>query len=363
MNVLIIGQNTKMAKVFSTIPSKVYILVENEADYYRPYYELSEYITIESSTKITSFRGIFQRCHEIGKIIEEHYIDVILSNEKSSMIAAYMSFTLLAKRHVILLSTSHNSYAWNNPWKVRAFSRLIRICTHGYISLASFVTESLINNKVNPQKILTITNPAELGLFDFKISYNILQSCPSAIYVGVQNEGKGQLTLIKAVKLLKDRGLLIHVSLVGDIINEEYHRRNLDYVKNNNLDSNIQFLGKVDNIVLRKTISTYDIYVCPSEMEMSPYNILEAKSAGMPIIASSVGGIPDIITDGEDGLLIPAKSERDLADAIELLLKENKLRKKIGESAYKKAISIHSPEFLANKIREFISLISASSEK
>ena len=65
---------------------------------------------------------------------------------------------------------------------------------------------------------------------------------------------------------------------------------------------------------------TYDIYVCPSLMEMSPYNVLEAKSAALPIVATRLGGIPDLIINNVNGLLVDAEDVDSMVAAIERLI-------------------------------------------
>jgi len=64
MNVLIIGQNTKMAKVFQSLPSKVFILVDYKIKNFRSYNELLDFETIETTSDISKFSSIFKRCFE-----------------------------------------------------------------------------------------------------------------------------------------------------------------------------------------------------------------------------------------------------------------------------------------------------------
>ena len=99
------------------------------------------------------------------------------------------------------------------------------------------------------------------------------------------------------------------------------------------VSNQFRFLGRIDNVELRVKLYVYDIYLCPSHMEMSPYNVLEAKSVGLPVIASNVGGIPDLITEGVDGFLVPFNDYEEFSNKIELLVKNDVLRETIGCAA------------------------------
>ncbi len=91
------------------------------------------------------------------------------------------------------------------------------------------------------------------------------------------------------------------------------------------------FAGRIDNAA--ELLPAFDIYVCSSVKEGFPYSILEAMAAGLPIIATEVGGIPDMITDQENGLLCEAKNSNQLAGKITSLASDPVLRQKIAERA------------------------------
>jgi len=74
-----------------------------------------------------------------------------------------------------------------------------------------------------------------------------------------------------------------------------------------------------------------DVIVMPSRWEGFPYEVLEAFQAGVPLVASKVGGLPDVIRDGENGLLVEAESSEALCDAVLSLLREPQLRRRLAE--------------------------------
>ena len=76
----------------------------------------------------------------------------------------------------------------------------------------------------------------------------------------------------------------------------------------------VRFRGCVDDV--NSELASFDIFVQPSRSEGLPLSVLEAMAMGLPIIATSVGGIPEAIRSGENGLLIPSESPQELALAL-----------------------------------------------
>jgi len=77
--------------------------------------------------------------------------------------------------------------------------------------------------------------------------------------------------------------------------------------------------------------------VVPSWTEAFPLVIPEAMAAGLPVIATAVGAIPDFVTDGEDGFLVPPRDPAALADRISRLLEDEYLRRRMGERVRERA--------------------------
>lgn len=338
MNVLIIGQNTKMANVFSTFANNVFLVVdsiENPAKFTinRVYKENEKYKVLPSVTDITNIKNILRRIKEIRKWTKDNEINIIFTNEKNSMISSRLAF-LLSKHRPLLLTTSHDSRSWQNSNKAWLFSKLIRLTTDGYIALAKFVYLSIVKNGIAKEKALYLPNTIESELFTRKEDYSIRNKMVQMAYTAVVYPGKGQITIIHVLKTLKKRGIIANIDFIGDILDHRYKDEIVRCANMLGVGNQFRFLGRIDNAELQDKLHMYDIYLCPSQMEMSPYNVLEAKSVGLPVIASNVGGIPDLITDGIDGFLVPFNDYDAFSDKIELLIKNNILRKKIGCAAF-----------------------------
>ncbi|MEK7520998.1 MAG: glycosyltransferase, partial [Patescibacteria group bacterium] len=84
-------------------------------------------------------------------------------------------------------------------------------------------------------------------------------------------------------------------------------------------------------------LPAFDVVVSSSVKEGLPYALIEAALAGRPVVAADTGGCGEIVKDGETGILVPAKNPEKLAEAIEALIGDEKLRKRMGEDARRRA--------------------------
>jgi glycosyltransferase involved in cell wall biosynthesis len=103
--------------------------------------------------------------------------------------------------------------------------------------------------------------------------------------------------------------------------------------KNLGLEDDILFFGKRDDIP--SLLAKSDIFVLPSLLENQPLSVIEAQIAGKAIIVNDVGGLPEIVEDGVTGLITPAGDIKTLCKKINLLLEDEKYRKRLGANAKK----------------------------
>ncbi|MEY4602093.1 MAG: hypothetical protein RL292_34, partial [Candidatus Parcubacteria bacterium] len=112
----------------------------------------------------------------------------------------------------------------------------------------------------------------------------------------------------KGLDLLIEALARITVPFQFFIIGEGEERENLEQlIKNRDLESKVFLVGKIPNA--KKYLKAFDIFTLTSRTEALPYTILEAGFAGLPVLASRVGGIPEIITNGVDGVLVRPNTE------------------------------------------------------
>jgi glycosyltransferase involved in cell wall biosynthesis len=139
---------------------------------------------------------------------------------------------------------------------------------------------------------------------------------------------KGHDVLLEASRILVDRGVPVRVAAVGGgPIEEEVRARHrvLD------LGDHVLLLGQRDDVL--RLMAGSDVFVLASRQEGLPVTLMEATSVGMPIVATAVGGVPQVVTDGVDGLIVPPGDPVALADALERVVSDPGLRARLGSAA------------------------------
>jgi glycosyltransferase involved in cell wall biosynthesis len=143
---------------------------------------------------------------------------------------------------------------------------------------------------------------------------------------------KGHATLLKAVPAVIARFPQAHFLIAGpDPLNQGERLRAMA----RNLSSNVSFLG--DCYAVPELLAALDIFVLPSLSESLPNALLEAMSAGRPVIASAVGGCNELVVHEKTGMLVPPQDPEALARQIVQLLEEPELRERLGRAARKQA--------------------------
>lgn len=104
-----------------------------------------------------------------------------------------------------------------------------------------------------------------------------------------------------------------------------------EYLDDERLRARLEFPGFVDLDVKRKLMAAADLFLLPSTLEGCPISLLEAMAAGRAVVASDVGGIPELIRSARHGTLVPAKDPTALAAAIQDLATDDKRREEVGE--------------------------------
>lgn len=150
---------------------------------------------------------------------------------------------------------------------------------------------------------------------------------------------KGALVLFEAFASLAKLRPKLRLVLAGHgDASAELARR----TKSFGLQGRVEMLGHYDGDV-NTLLDSFDIYVFPSLWEGLPYSLIEAMRAGIPIVATRVGGIPEVIEDGNEGLLVEPGSSDAIVGALERLLEDPQLKLSVGRNArlkYEKSLSL-----------------------
>lgn len=191
---------------------------------------------------------------------------------------------------------------------------------------------SVLNNGINiPQE-----NP-------YKVENNEM------IFMGKICEEKGIYDLIESIKYLKEEIPNIRLNVAGFGEVEKF----LDIVSKYKLENNVKYLGWIDDNKKHDILKKSSIMILPSYYEAMPMSILEAMSYGVPCIATNVGGIPTLIDDGKDGLLIHAGNIEELTKKIRLLIYNSKIKKEYSEKSYIKCANTFDIKSVNKKLIKY----------
>lgn len=125
-------------------------------------------------------------------------------------------------------------------------------------------------------------------------------------------------------------------------------------VKNLKLESRVNFVGFVQNKDLPPYLHQSDIFIRPSLSEGFGISFVEAMAAGLPVIATPVGGIVDFIVEGRTGLFCEVKNPKSIADQVELLINDNKLYRRIIINAYTMVKDKYTWDIVAKQMKDKI---------
>jgi glycosyltransferase involved in cell wall biosynthesis len=161
-------------------------------------------------------------------------------------------------------------------------------------------------------------------------------------------------TLFKAIARLDSE--LLHLDVVGD----GPHRDLLESERTHlGLERVVEFLGSRGDVP--SILATADLFVLATTYESLPISIIEAMAAGLPVIATDVGGVGELVLDGETGLLVPPRDPDALAAAIGRLTSDTALRQRMGAASRQRAISCFDlPRFRASHAAHYRRLLSPS---
>jgi len=147
--------------------------------------------------------------------------------------------------------------------------------------------------------------------------------------VGRLTPAKGQHLLIDAVDRLTQQGRRVRLRLVGDGPDYDSLRAHADRLANR---ETIVFEGAVNQDGIRSLYAAADVFCLPSFAEGLPVVLMEAMAMQIPCVTTSIAGIPELIRDGIEGLLVPASDLDALVNALATLMDDEELRNRIGKS-------------------------------
>lgn len=184
------------------------------------------------------------------------------------------------------------------------------------VAVSSSVRDFLIKNELaDKKKILLIPNGVELSTqYPVRRAEKKIKAANRAPVIGTigsLNIQKGQEYLIRAMPEILESFPLATLEIVGD---GELRENLRSKVKSSKLERHVSFLGRQSNV--EKFLKKWDVFALPSVAETFGIVILEAMAAGVPVVATKVGGVPDIIQNKKNGLLVKDRDPDALTKAV-----------------------------------------------
>lgn len=166
-------------------------------------------------------------------------------------------------------------------------------------------------------------------------------------FIGFLGAHKGILVLLDAVNRIKKKKFIINI--IGDGHDKSVYE---DYIGTNKLKEKVFLLGKIENKEIDNIFESTDILILPSIWpENQPVTITEAMASKIPVIASNIGGIPELVEDNKEGVLFAVGNSKELADKMEWFIHHPEKIEEYGTAAYNK-IKYFSFSNQVNKILE-----------
>jgi glycosyltransferase involved in cell wall biosynthesis len=220
----------------------------------------------------------------------------------------------------------------------KTFVKFIGRNSNQVIGVSDFISNELKERyKINPEKIVTVHNAVEENNFSstnnqFKEKYS-LQNKIIILGVGRLTKEKGFQYLIMAFKKISEEFPDTMLVIIGP--QSSYKKILEKLVERLGLTEKVLFTGPLEDELVKSAIKICEMVVIPSKYEPFPFVALESLGYEKPVVASAVGGLPEIFTHEENGLLVKPEDEEDLEEKIRILLTDEEMKKKLIENSKK----------------------------
>lgn len=232
----------------------------------------------------------------------------------------------------------------------------------GFVAISNVIAGELTANGISPQKIRHIPNSVDASRFcpvdekrkaALRQKFDLPVRARVVIYTGRLVSYKGLPTLLRAWNEIQAGHDGVYLLLVGsgglDIHNCESELR--QYVRENRLQDSVCFTGNVQNV--HEYLQAADVFAFPTENEAFGISLIEALACGLPAVATSIGGVKNILSHAVNGLVIPPKDHEALVQALDRLLSDRSLAARLGRAGRQ---TVHEKYASPQVIQQYIDL-------
>lgn len=295
----------------------------------------------------------------LKSIIEQRQPDIVITQSIKSHFLMWRShlwkkIPWVAYHHGYTATDSKmRLYNRFDRWSLPKADLVMTVCE-------AFAQELVSINKVPREKIRVQHNPIRHGpkanpndVKAMRARWGIADHERVILSVGRLSKEKAQVDLILAFQHLRGTNSAYKLVIVGD----GPERANLEGVtRGAGLENRIVFTGQISDVQPFYAIA--DVFVLPSHSEGSPNVLLEAMAAEVPVVATAVGGIPEIVEDETSALLTPPNDPPAMANAIDRLLNDLDLGARLRRNAAELVVKNHSsPQYVRSLIQTYSNVI------
>lgn len=299
----------------------------------------------------------------LKEIVRERQPDLVITHSVKSHFLMWRSrlwkqYPWIAFHHGYT-TTDRKMKIYNrfDRWSLPKADLVITVCNAFALELASAARVSPERIRVRHNSIRPVSQPAAEEVQALRQRLGIVENEAVILSVGRLSKEKAHADLIKAFKQLCTTNPDLNCKLV--IVGDGPEREPLESASaQSGLNQRIIFVGQVTDV--RPFYAMSDVFVLPSLTEGSPNVLLEAMAAKVSIVATAVGGVPEIVENEESALLVPANDPAALAVAIARLLADAELGHRLTRNAAEIVSKNHSPEeYVRSLIAIYSEVISA----
>lgn len=282
--------------------------------------------------------------YPLGKLIREENVKLIHAHKLGSNIwgvALGKVFGLPAVSHV-------HGQVYN--WKNYVFNSFVGRLSSKLITVSEFEKKAL-TTQVPADKVVTIYNGIDPGKYKsspdaaFKESLGIKPGAPViGISAALRKEKAHEVFLRAAKEVLRKRSGVYFFIIGGGVRMKELESMTIGL----GIKESCIFTGFVKNI--EDALSVLDIGVLTSEREGLPLTLLEYMASSKPILATDVGGVSEVVRDGENGFLVPSGDHNALAERMNLLLEDPALASRLGANGRSLLVEKFSEDVMMKRI-------------
>lgn len=307
-----------------------------------------------------------RRMREIIRELRPHILHT--HTAKAGAIARAAALVSGAARPAILVHTFHGHVlkGYFDPVRTAFFKKVERSLarvTDALVAVSPEVRDELVAAGIAPREkfsVIRLGIPLEERLgdatadLDYRRLYGISESAFVVGWVGRMTDVKDTDAVLEIVRAARDRGLEAVLVMVGD---------GPDRVRLEQLAHDIGIARSTFFVGYQPEVAGYyrlfDAFLLPSVNEGTPVSAIEALASGTPVVATRVGGVPDVVRDGEDGFLFEPGDTDGAAERLALLASDATLRSALGASGRERVLRRYSVSRLVEDVdRLYRSLLS-----